>query len=234
MPLGYTPPRPEVTTSVPGGTVSRNATPRSSRNDSLGSELGEGATIPRTAPSALAALTRNSGCDQVIATDIPSLTLSTTPTRPSGATTGLPAITPSVPARREEQGLAIGRKRLVQHFGRDRAQAFPRSELEQGPEPLVLGQNLGQGLRRVALRNHAEPGAPRTAIDWSVPPRLAPAARAPASARYPEAPWPPQSSSVPAARWPRAKGRDNPEGGAGHRGKSGRRSRSGDTASTRC
>jgi hypothetical protein len=94
MPLGYTPPRPEERTSVPGGTESRYGTPR---NSSAPSPVvrSEGATTPLALPVTVKALTRNSGCAQVITTLLRSEVLSTTPIRPSGATTGSNSATPS-------------------------------------------------------------------------------------------------------------------------------------------
>ena len=93
IPLGYTPPSPEDSTSVPAGTESRYGTPR---NSSAPSPLvsSDGATTPLALPVTVKALTRNSGCAQVITTLLRSAVLSTTPINPSGATTGSNSATP--------------------------------------------------------------------------------------------------------------------------------------------
>ncbi len=55
--------------------------------------------MPKALPSAAIALTRKSGCDQVIARLIVGSTVSTMPTSPSGATTGLYDRIPARPPR---------------------------------------------------------------------------------------------------------------------------------------
>src|SRR5215472_15234209 len=89
IPRGYTPPTPELTIGVPVGRAALSWTPFSSRRYRSGLELICARTIPNALPSAAIALTRKSGCAQMIARLIVGSTVSTIPTSPSGATTGL-------------------------------------------------------------------------------------------------------------------------------------------------
>src|SRR6476661_10013947 len=94
MPLGYTPPSPDDSTSVPTDTESRYGTPRNSSAPSPAPD-GDGATTPAALPDTVKALTRNSGWAQVITMLVRGAALRTTPISPSGATTGSNAATPS-------------------------------------------------------------------------------------------------------------------------------------------
>ena len=79
----------------------------------------DGATTPLALPVTVKALTRNSGCAQVITTLLRSAALSTTPISPSGATTGSNSAHAVTGAHVEQQGAAVGGLGLVQHLGRD-------------------------------------------------------------------------------------------------------------------
>ena len=79
---------------MPTGTESRYGTPRNSSALSPAPD-GDGATTPAALPVTVNALTRNSGCAQVMTMLVRSAAFRTTPIRPSGATTGSNAATPS-------------------------------------------------------------------------------------------------------------------------------------------
>ena len=95
MPRGYTPPSPELTTSVPALSGERSGTLCSSRKYFDAPSARCPVTMPNALPSAAIALTRKSGCGQKIASENESSARSTMPTSPSAVTTGESDSTPA-------------------------------------------------------------------------------------------------------------------------------------------
>ena len=78
-----------------------------------------------------------------------SETLSTTPSSPSGATTGSNGRDAVARTRAEQQRPAVGGLRLVQHLGGDVSGREPVAQREELAQPLVLGEQGRQGLGEV-------------------------------------------------------------------------------------
>ena len=95
MPRGYVAPSPELKINVPGSSLARNGTPRISSSHRSAPAPRCGCTMPKAPSSSLIALTRKSGCAQVIAKLVARSTLCTIPTKPSAVTTGRNGCTPA-------------------------------------------------------------------------------------------------------------------------------------------
>ena len=207
MPLGYTPPSPDESTTVPSGIESRYEAPRNSRNGSLTPAAGDAATMPdypaavgERADPELRVRPRHGGAG------VPARARHDAD-EPLGRHHRIERRDPRIGPRAEQQHPRVGGLRLVQHLGRHVRRADPPAQAQEAAKPLVLGREGRQRLRqersRVPLRrNVAEP-----ARGWCDPPPRAPGARRAAPAPCRAASRPARASAGWARTTPRARAR---------------------------